>query len=241
MQAGDELYFIEETNGIGLKNESSLHSSIKKWYCSEGDRLEVKVDGFIIDLVRDSMLVEIQTKNFFVIKGKLKKLVKKHKVNLVYPISVEKTITKISMNGENISKRKSPKKGTLTQVFNELIRIPELINEENFTLEVLMIKEEEIRCEDGKGSWRRKGVSILDRKLLEVVQSIKFLAKEDFLLFLPAEFRSGDIFSNKVISEYTKEPIANIRKMTYCLKKMSLIEASGKKGNQLLYRVLIEK
>ena len=185
-QTEDTVYILEQT-GININNEKSLHSSIKQWYAMPGDRLEVKVDKYIIDLVREDSLIEIQTRNFSAIGNKLRALVKYNKVRLVHPIAIEKYIVTIDDSDKVISRRKSPKKGKLVDLFDELIRIPDLIAEENFILEILMTKEEEIRCKDGKGSWRRKGISIVDRKLIEVVEKVTFKEGKDFLRFLPEE------------------------------------------------------
>jgi hypothetical protein len=59
---------------IGLLNEKPLHASLKQWYAQPGDRFEVAVDGFVIDIVRDDLLIEIQTRNFASINSKLCKL-----------------------------------------------------------------------------------------------------------------------------------------------------------------------
>ena len=48
-------------SGIGLLNEKPLHASLKQWYARPGDRFEVAVGGFVIDIVRDDLLIEIQT------------------------------------------------------------------------------------------------------------------------------------------------------------------------------------
>ena len=40
-------------SGIGLLNEKPLHASLKQWYARPGDRFEVPVHGFVIDIVRD--------------------------------------------------------------------------------------------------------------------------------------------------------------------------------------------
>ena len=66
-------------------------------------------------------------------------------------------ITHVTKEGTPISKRKSTKKGKLTD-FRELVRIPDILGEDNFSLEVLFI-DEEVRCNDGKGSWRRRGIA----------------------------------------------------------------------------------
>ncbi len=49
----------------------------------------------------------------------------------------------------------------------------------------MMIEEEEIWRNDGKGSWRRKGASVEDRRLVRVFGREVFENKADFLRFLP--------------------------------------------------------
>lgn len=230
--AKDEVFILEET-GININNEKSLHSSIKQWYAVPGDRLEVKVDKYIIDLVREDSLIEIQTKNFSAIGNKLRELVKYNKVMLVHPIAIEKYIVTTETCEEVVSRRKSPKKGKLTDLFDELVRIPDLISKDNFILEILMTREEEIRCKDGKGSWRRKGISIKDRRLVEVVEKITFKDKRDFSRFLPEELPEN--FTNKDLAKTLRVTVFKARKITYCFRKMDLIKEVGKFRNELVF------
>ncbi|MCK5593136.1 hypothetical protein KAI31_03460, partial [Candidatus Bathyarchaeota archaeon] len=179
-------------------NEYTLHSAIKQWYSLPGDMFEVNIGGFVVDVVQGSLLVEIQTKNFSAAKRKLQRLVGDHKVRLVYPIAKQKWIVRVAQSGEPLSRRKSPKKGRLVDLFHELVRLPDLIEHRNFSLEVLMIEEEEVRCNDGRGSWRRRGASIKDRKLISVTERVLFKDEKDFLRFLPGEL--PDPFTNKDLS-----------------------------------------
>ena len=80
--------------------ESSLHSEIKDWYMVSGDELEVKVEDFIIDVLRGNLLIEIQTGNFSAVKKKLIKLLLNNQVRLVYPIAKLKWIVHVSRSGE---------------------------------------------------------------------------------------------------------------------------------------------
>jgi hypothetical protein len=169
--------------------EYSLHSELKDWYMVSGDALEVIVDDFRVDILRGKLLIEIQTGNFSAIKKKLIKLLLNNKVRLVYPIAKLKWIVHVSRAGEFVSRRKSPKKGKLTDLFHELIHMPSLIKERNFSLEVLFIEEEEIRYSDGRGSLRRRRrVSVKDKKLLNVFDKIVFNDSRDFLELVPKEF-----------------------------------------------------
>lgn len=222
-----------QQKGIGSLNEGSLHQALKDWYAGPKDRLEVSIGGYVIDIVRDDLLIEIQTRNFTALKNKLKILLKNHRMRIIYPITQEKWITLYDEKNELLYRRKSPKKGQLIDMFDELIRIPSLIKDPNLSLEVLLIQQEEIRCADGHGSWRRKGVSIIDRRLIQVLGQKNFTQLEDYLFFLPGKLTQP--FSTKDLSEALEIKVNIARKMAYCLKKMGLIQQVGKKGNALMY------
>jgi hypothetical protein len=216
--------------------EYSLHSAIKDWYMVSGDALEVKVDDFIIDVLRGELLIEIQTGNFSAIKKKLIKLLRNNnQVRLVYPIAKLKWIVHVSGSGEFVRKRKSPKKGKVTDLFYELVHAPSLIKDRNFSLEVLLIEEEEVRCNDGRGSWRRRGVSVKDRRLLNVFDRIVFEDNQDFLEFLPEELDGH--FTNKVLASKLGISVRLAQKITYCLRKMGAISVAGKRRKELLFQV----
>ncbi len=216
--------------------EYLLHSEIKHWYKTPEDKLETKVDDYIIDVLRDSLLIEIQTGNFSAIKKKLTKLLhNNNQVRLVYPIAKLKWIVYVSQSGEFVRRRKSPKKGKLIDLFYELVHAPSLIRDRNFSLEVLLIEEEEVRCKDGRGSWRRRGVSVKDRKLLNVFDRIVFENSQDFLKFLPPDWDGP--FTNKLLASKLGISVTLAQKITYCLRKMGAISIAGKKRNQLLFQV----
>ena len=222
-------------NGIGTLQENSLHAALKNWYAQPGDQLEIMVDGYVIDLVRGDQLVEVQTAHFSSIKRKLVKLLENHPVRLVYPIPTEKWILSISGGGDTVlGRRKSPKHGRVTDVFQELIRIPKLVQHPNFTLEVLLIREEVVWREDGRGSWRRKGRSIADRRLLEVITQFVFARPGDFRVFLPADL--PQIFTVSDLAKLSKQPRNHVRKMVYCLREMGVIELVGKRSRELAYQ-----
>jgi hypothetical protein len=126
-----------EMPGIGVLNEKPLHASLKQWYAQPGDQFEVPVGGYVIDIVRDDLLIEIQTGSFSSLKAKLAKLLYSHQVRLIYPIAQEKWIVRPAAddNGRAI-RRKSPKRGRLEDLFWELVSIPHLLSNPNFSLEV---------------------------------------------------------------------------------------------------------
>jgi hypothetical protein len=217
-------------------NESSLHSAVKTWIAEAGDKFEVMVDGFVVDIVRGNLLIEVQTRNFSAIREKLRSLVKNHKVRLVYPIAERKWITHINQDNSRVKKRRrSPKKGQMIDLFDELIRIPQLVREANFELEVLMIEEEETRCNDGRGSWRRRGVSVKDHHLITVVDSAVFKCKEDFLRFLLADLAQP--FTSRQLATCLGISLRLARRMTYSLREMGALQVTGKAGRALLFKI----
>ncbi|MBN1697061.1 MAG: hypothetical protein JW881_06080 [Spirochaetales bacterium] len=219
---------------IGQLNERSLHADIKAALLLPGDRCEVMIGRYVVDIVRDNLLIEIQTGNFTALRRKIMDLSGRYIVRVVYPLVLEKWIVKKKSGDDDPEKRrKSPKKGRLIDIFKELVYIPELFINENLEIELLLIRMEEIRINDGKGSWRRKGVSIVDRRLLEITGHYLFRTVEDFRRFVPEGIAVP--FSNSNLAAYTGYSVRDAGKVTYCLKKMGVIREVGKKRNALLF------
>jgi len=218
---------------IGLLNEKPLHASLKQWYAQPGDRFEVPVDGFVIDIVRGDLLLEIQTRHFGAIKSKLAALVASHRVRLIYPISREKWIVQAPAKGRGAGvRRKSPKSGRVEDLFRELVAIPRLLSHRNFSLEVLLTHEEETRRLDRR-RWRTRGWVTEERRLLDVVDRRVFDGPSSWLALLPAF--SGP-FTSKDIAQAKCVPLDLAQKMTYSMRHAGLLEPVGRRGRATLYR-----
>ncbi len=224
---------MENGGGIGTLQEQSLHAKIKDLYNTPDSEVEVKVDGYVVDVVRGDLLIEIQTRKFSAIKDKLFKLMKNHQVRLVHPIAQEKWVIRQNEGGEELGRRRSPKKMGILHIFEELVSIPTFLKHTNFELEVLLTRVEEIRVNDGKGSWRRRGWSIEDRKLIEIIDRRLFRTPEDMLLLIPKTIEEP--FTTRTLSEVMKISLRLAQKMTYCMRKMGILKRTGKQGNAYLY------
>jgi hypothetical protein len=223
--------------GIGLLNEKPLHASLKQWYARPGDQLEVTVDGFVIDIVRDDLLIEIQTRNFAAIKSKLTRLVRFHRVRLVYPIVQEKWIVRsATRDGKGAIRRKSPKKGRMEDLFRELVSIPQLLLNPNFSLEVLMIRGEEVRRYNERKRRLRGGWLIEERRLLGVVDQRSFGQSADWLRFVPDGL---ELFTTSDLASRMNTDRELAQKTAYCLREARMIELIGKRGRANLYRVSV--
>ena len=220
---------------IGTLAEKSLHAGIKEWYGRSTDQFEVKVDGFVIDIVRGEQLIEIQTRHFGAMKRKLDRLLEHHPVLLLHPIAQEKWIVRQTAVGQPISRRKSPKKGQPLDLFSELMRIPHLLPHPNLTVGALLTQQEEIWRDDGQGSWRRKGWSLHDHLLLDVVALHTFAAPTDLLALLPPDL--PQLFTNKQLASLANIRLNLAQRITYTLARCAVIEQMGKKGRSNLYRL----
>ncbi len=222
------------SNSIGILRESSFHSALKQWYKEPGDKIEEPIDNYIIDIVRDNLLIEIQTGNFSSIRKKLEKLTESYEVRLVYPIVRDKKIVKMDAGGNKvINVRTSPNHGTYYDIFEELIRIPHLVPKMNFTIEVVLVQIKEFRKNDGKESWRRKGWRIYDRKLVNILERKLFYTPIDFLMLKPASLKTP--FTNAELAYSLEKSVRLAQKMSYCLRKMGILKVIGKQGKSFLY------
>ena len=220
---------------IGLHNETPLHASLKIWYARPQDRFEVAVDGYVIDILQGDRLVEIQTGNFAAIKGKVMHLVERYPLRLVYPIAQEKWIVKLPVDaGGRPSRRKSPKRGRITQLFTELVSFPELLLHPNFSLEVLMIAEEEVRKFVGKRRWRTQGWGVHERRLLEVAGRFLFDGRDSICSLIPPGL--PDPFTSLDLAVSMGESRRLAQKTVYCLRKMGLVAEIGNRQRSKLYR-----
>ena len=222
------------SNQIGTLKEKSLHAELKNWLKLPGDKIESPVDGYIIDIVRGDLLIEIQTQNFSAIRKKLENLLRSHRVRLIYPIVQNKWIIGLDRNKDQITKRRlSPKHDSYVNIFEELVRIPHIMLNSNLIIEALIVNVEETRLNDGKGSWKRKGWSIVDRRLVNLIDQKIFHGSMDYLTLIPKSLEFP--FTNYELSKALQKSIRLARMMTYCLRKSNILKVIGKKGKAFLY------
>lgn len=218
---------------IGLLAENSLHAAIKAWYARPDDRLETRVENYVVDIVRGTQLIEVQTGNFGALKSKLKSLLDRHAICILYPLPVERWILRQAFEDGPISKRKSPHRGRVIDVFNELVSIPRLIGHPNLSLEVILLQEEVLLRDDGKGSWRRKRWSIVDRRLKAVLGQEAFSSLADYCRVLPETL--ADPFTNPELAEALGCRPRLAQKITYTLRRGGALRKLGKRGRAYLY------
>jgi len=219
---------------IGTKNESSLHRFLKFQYTGSGGKTEVKVGEFIADGInKKGEYIEVQTGSFRPLEKKVRELSPLNKVKIIHPIAVKKIIEVYDPKKKLLYRRRSPVKGSLWDIFNVLVYAPELPLIKGVTIEVVLADITEKRIKDGKGSWRRKGISIHDKELAAWHESILFGKKADFLSFIP--FKKNEEFTVSTLAEQAGIKKHTAQKALYVLTKMKVVKRIGRKKRAWVY------
>lgn len=220
---------------IGELNERSLHRALKALYAVAGSATEQSIDGFVADVVAGNRIVEVQTGSFSPLKKKLPQLLRRHPVTLVYPIAQDRYIVKMTTDPKIPAKRrKSPKHGSVFQVFSALTSIPTLLAHPNLTLEIVITVEEELREVTEMRRRRRRGWVSLDRRLVEVVSTHAIASMADLFAMLDAEL--PEQFTSNDIATAMKSSRRLGGQAAYCFREGGVTEICGKQGNTLVYR-----
>jgi hypothetical protein len=220
---------------IGSLNEKPLHFDLKEWYRRDGDLVEAPIEGFVADLVRNGSLIEIQTRGFSAMRKKFDRLLDSYPIRLVHPVAAEKWIVKLDDEGNEASRKRSPKRGIAADVCAELVSFPSLLSHPNFTLEVALIEEEEIRRPDAKNGWRRGGYVIEERRLIDVIDTVELLSPAALLGLLPANlpdpFTTADLADGLGRSRHLAQEVA------YCLRLSGAVNTVGRDKRGILYQL----
>jgi hypothetical protein len=194
---------------------------LKADYAEPGDRFEVPLDGFVIDIVRDDSLIEIQTGSFGAMGKKLDHLLPSNQILLVYPIAVESYLQK-----PGVKQRKSPKHGSVYDLFAELVSIPTLVDHPNLSLEVVLVAVTKIQVADAKVRRGRGGFRTEDRQLREIFGRHRFNDGRDLLELvpdgLPPVFTTADLARRAGIGRGVAQ------QMAYCLRPLGLFIEQGR-------------
>ena len=81
--------------------------------------------------------------------------------------------------------RRSPKKGDVYSIFDELVSIPTLLDHPNLEIDLALVIEEQIRAPGPKLRRGRGGWHIVDRRLREVVETHRFATPADIDSLVP--------------------------------------------------------
>lgn len=220
-----------------MLNEGSLHAALKHHYARPGDRFEVPLDGFVIDIVRPGggadgrdLLIEIQTSSFGAMGRKMDALLGEHEMLLVHPIATRTRLAR----GEGTARR-SPKRGSIYSLFEELVSIPTLLDHPSLTLDVVLVEVTKVQEEDPKARRGRGGWRTVDRRLDEIVEFRHFADVTDLRSLLPDDlpdrFTTADIAAGAGV----KRDVA--QRLAYCFNAANLIDEVDRTRAGKVYRL----
>jgi hypothetical protein len=220
---------------IGTLNEGALHAGLKDWCGRPGDRVEARIDGFVVDLVRGDLLIEIQTGGFAPLRRKVEQLLENHRVRVVAPVALSRRIVRVGADGLVLSSRRSPKAGRVEDVFERLVSLPTLLAHPRFEVEAVLTHQDEVRMHRPGRARRRRGWVVAGRSLTGVAGSLVLASPGDAARLLPAglpePFDTAELAAAACIQR------ALAQQMAYCLRLAGALSVTGKRGNAALYRL----
>lgn len=217
--------------------ETELHRALKDFYAAADGRVEVRVGRYRVDVVRDGRLLEIQHGSLAALRTKLRDLMLQHDVTVIKPIIARKVlVVQDARTGRVIRRRRSPKRGTTLDIFDELVYLRGIYPHPRLTLELVLVDIEEWRrtARRTRRSPRSGGFQVEQQKLLRIVGCQRFRTADDLAdmvtVKLPDPFHTGHLARRMKIERWAAQRIA------YCLRYAGAVQQVGKLGNSLLYR-----
>lgn len=221
-------------SNIGVMREGPLHAAVKAMLARPGDRFEVPVGRFVIDLVRaDGELVEVQTGGFSALGPKLDGLLDEYRFRIVYPVAAERRIVRLDADGEVTSVRRSPKRAGVVEVFDKLVAFPSLLTHPHLIVEVLLLREDHVRGVRVVRRGRRTR-DPGERRLVEVLDRVELRGPEDVLRALPP-LPPGP-FSTRELAALLGCGVVVAQRTAYCLRAIGIFESAGKRGHTPLHQ-----
>jgi hypothetical protein len=214
--------------------ETSLHRALKDRYGpGAGGQSEVSLRGFRIDAVGScGRLVEIQSGPLGPLRRKLGKLLVDHRILVVKPVVVEKRVVRRARReGPDLSVRRSPKRGAVVDVFEDLVGLARVFPHPNLAIEVLGVAIDEVRTP--RRRW--PGYRIVDRRLGQVREVVRLERPGDLWRLLAGDHDWTAPFTTLDIAARTDRPVWIAQRVAYCLRNSGAARTVGKAGNRQVY------
>ncbi len=222
--------------GIGTLSEKSVHAVLKYYLEPDEDRHEVPVENYVADIYGEGGITEIQTRQFYRLKEKLAAFLPLYPVTVVYPIPREKWVVWIDPEtGELCERRKSPRKGTVYHVFQELYYIKAFLKDPHLKIRLILMDMEEYKLLNGYGKDKKKRAGKFDRIPTKLVEEVELGCVQDYVQFVPYELEEP--FTGKEFAKAAHTPVSLGRSAVHVLAYLGVIEKVGTRGREYLYRV----
>lgn len=220
--------------GIGTLREKTLHRVLKHWIEPRADCREQPVAGFVVDILNEDGVTEIQTRGFFSLRRKLERLLGETPVRVVFPLAARRWIRWADPETGVLSPRRlSPRRGSYLDAFYELTHLAPLLNHPNLTLELLLIDAEELRLRCGWGNGGKRGAVRIELLPLALAGHRVLRQPQDYAGLLPDTL--ADPFTCAQLRKAAGRSDTLCRRALYTLERVGALQRIGKQGRALLY------
>jgi len=224
--------------------ETTLHRQLKALYATAGATQEARVAAFRVDVARPDTLVEIQTAPLAAIRDKVAALANDHPLLVVKPIAHRRYIVRLDRKPprggphaawltDPPSRRLSPKRGSLLDVFLELVHFTRAFIHERLTMEVLLTEEEEWRLSARRSRRRVHRYTVIDRRLVRVLSHHRLDRPADLCSLLPPGLPQP--FDTQELAAHLNRPRWFAQAVAYCLRETGAARVVEKRRNSLVY------
>ncbi|MEM8924307.1 MAG: hypothetical protein AAGD35_12465 [Actinomycetota bacterium] len=188
------------------------------------------MDGFVIDIRRGDQLIEIQTTSFAAMGRKLDRVLAGHRVLIVHPIAVATYLHK-----PGARPRRSPKRGDVYALFDELVSMPTLLDHPNLEIEVVLATVDKHQVEDPTLRRNRGGWRTVDRRLRTVEDRLRFGTVDDLTRLVPDGL--PPVFTTADLARLAPTSRDRAQKMAYCLRDVGVFELLDRSRRGYNYRL----
>lgn len=235
--------FIREKteNLITTYKERSLHRSLKKYFCHDEAKHEIKIGRYVADVCDGRVIFEIQTGNFGALRKKLQFYLENtdFEIIVVRPIAQNRRIIWLDEKSGEIKKapRLSSKHETAASGIADIHYVSEFLENERVSFCFILMEIDEVRLLDGYGKQKKIRATSVDRVAGEIyslryIKSAKDIADE-LLPLLPDER-----FDRETLSKCLKLKGIKLWSIQNLLVETELLKIE-KQGRKLIFEKIL--
>ena len=230
---------LQRTKGaqdIGTLSEKALHAALKAYYEPDDESREVALGGFVADIVGEAGILEIQTRGFDRLRGKLEAFLEaraRHGWSTPWPSSD-------ACAGSTRRPARSRRRGAAQKRACRSTCCP------NFTgsgrcsctrtsaLRLALLAQTDYKYLDGYGKQRKIRATRGERVPEALLGEIDCACPADYACLLPETLASP--FTAVQLAKAVHRPAAQARAGIQVLCALGVLERTGKAGRAYLYR-----
>ena len=226
--------YHNEYASIGEYQEKAIHFILKNYFENDNEKMEVKLDGMVMDIVNEEGIIEIQTKNFDRLRNKLDKFLDNNSFTIIYPLIKSKKITWLNSKNAADYNRKSPINMNIFNSFKELYKIKKYLKHKNLHFCFLFLNIIEFKHLDGYGKDKKKKASSFNKLPIDI-DEIKYI--DNYQEFESIFDGNENEFTSKELSKMKKIKLKDAQVALNVLNYLEIVERIGKSERSYIYKV----